>query len=205
MNSGKLIGVIYLDITKAFDTTGHNVLIDKLPKFGIRGKSLDWFVDYLFNRPQTVEINGCRSVVEPIVSRVPQGSILGPLLFIMFYNDFPDHIQRREDIMYADDAVIFYANKDPTVIENQLNKDVENVKNYCFAKELIINSSGKKLKITFSGKQIYSVLNYKYLGAIIDDTITLSDNLNRTYKAASTSLQLLVKMKSFTTVKLFET
>ena len=141
MDSGKCIGAIYLDLTKAFDTIGHNVLIDKLPKFGICGKSLDWFVDYLFNRSQTVEINGCRSCVEPIVSGVPQGSILGPLLFIMFYNDFPDHIQGCEVIMHADDTVIFCANKDPTVIENQFNKDMENVKNYCFNNELIINTN----------------------------------------------------------------
>ena len=195
------------------------MLIDKLPKFGIHGRSLDWFVDYLFNRSQTVEINNCRSVVKPIMLGVPQGSILGPLLFIMFYNDFPDHIQSCEVIMHADDTVIFHANKNPTVIENQLNKDVENVKNYCFTNELIINtkkgktefmlfgtserlkSSGKKFEITFSGKQINFVSNYKYIGVIIDNTITLNDNFNCTYKAASTHLQLLGKMKSFTTVK----
>ena len=87
MDSGKLIGAIYLDLTKAFNTISYNVLIDKLPKFGIRVKSLDWFVDYLFNKSQTVEINGCRSGVKPIVSSVPQGFILGLLLF---YNDFPE-------------------------------------------------------------------------------------------------------------------
>ena len=219
MDSGKLIGAIYLDLTKAFDTIGHNVLIDKLPKFGIGGKSLDWFVDYLLNRSQTIESNGCRSGVEPIVWGVPQGSILGPFLFIMFYNDFPDHIQSCEVIIYADDTVIFCANKDPTVIENQLNKDMENVKNYCFMNELIINttkgktevmlfgtskrlkSSEKRPEITFSGKQINFLTKYKYLGVIIDDTMTLNDNFNRTYKAASTRLQLLGKMKSFTTVK----
>ena len=181
MDSGKLIGAIYLDITKAFHTIAHNVLIGKLPKFRICGKSLDWFINYLFNRSQTVEINGCRSAVEPIVSGIPQGSILGPLLFIMFYNKFPDHTQSCKLIMYADDTVIFYANKGLTVTENQLNKDMENVKNYCFTNELIINtikgktevmllgtskclkSSGKKLEITFSGKQINFVSNYKYL------------------------------------------
>ena len=153
------------------------MLIDKLPKFGIRGKSLDWFVDYLFNRSQTVEINGCRSGAELIVSGVPLGSILAPLLFIMFYNDFPDNIQSCKVIMHADDTVIFRVNKDPTVIENQLNKDMENVKNYCFTNELIIStkkgknkvmlfgtskrlkSSGKRLEMTFSGKQINFVRN----------------------------------------------
>ena len=63
MESGQLNGAIYLDLTKVFDTIGHDVLIAKLPKIGIHGNSLDWFVDYLFKRSQTVEINGCTSVV----------------------------------------------------------------------------------------------------------------------------------------------
>ena len=76
MDYGKLIGAIYLDLTKVFNTIGHNVPTEKLPKFGICGKSLDWFVVYLFNRSQTVEINGCRSVVKLIMLGIPQGSIL---------------------------------------------------------------------------------------------------------------------------------
>ena len=151
MDSGKLIGAIYLDLAKAFNTIDHNVLIDKLPKLGTRGKSLDWFVDYLFNISQTVEINGCRSGVEPIVSGVPQGSILRPLLLIMFYNDFADHIHSCEVIMYADGRVTFCAKKDPTVIENQLNKDMENVRNYCFTNELIINTKRRKTEVMLFG------------------------------------------------------
>ena len=150
-DSGKLIGAIYLDLAKAFNTIDHNVLIDKLPKLGTRGKSLDWFVDYLFNISQTVEINGCRSGVEPIVSGVPQGSILRPLLLIMFYNDFADHIHNCEVIMYADGRVTFCAKKDPTVIENQLNKDMENVRNYCFTNELIINTKRRKTEVMLFG------------------------------------------------------
>ena len=76
MDYGKIIGAIYFDLTKLFNTIGHNVLTEKLPKFGICGKSLDWFVVYLFNRSQTVEINGCRSVVKLIMLGIPQGSIL---------------------------------------------------------------------------------------------------------------------------------
>ena len=75
VDSSKLTGAIYLDLTKAFDIIGHNVLIDKLLKFGIRGKSLHWFVDYLFYRSQTIVINSCRSGFGPIVSGVnrPKG------------------------------------------------------------------------------------------------------------------------------------
>ena len=100
--------------------------------------------------------------------------------------------------MYADDPVIFCGSKYPTVIENQLNKGMENVKNYCFTNEIIINnkkrktevmlfdtakrlkSSGKRLEITFFGKQINFITNCKYPGVIIDNTMTLNDNFIRT-------------------------
>ena len=126
----------------------------------------------------------------------------------MYYNDVPDHIQCYEVIMYADHRVVFYANKDPTVIENRLNNDMGNVKNFCFTNELAINnkkgktevmlfgkskrlkSSGKKPKITFSGKHINFVTYYKYFSIINDNTVTLNDNRSRTYKAAGTRLQL---------------
>ena len=205
MDYGKLIGAIYLDLTKVFNTIGHNVPTEKLPKFGICGKSLDWFVVYLFNRSQTVEINGCRSVVKLIMLGIPQGSILWLLLFMIFYNDLADHIQSCEVIKYTDDTVIFYANKDPTVVENQLNKDMENAKNYCFTNKLIINtkkvktdvmlfgaskhlkSSGKKLKWTFSYKQINFVSNYKYLGVITDNTMTINVSFNCRQLLSSTT------------------
>ena len=121
--------------------------------------------------------------------------------------------------MYADDIVIFYASKYPTIIENQLSKNMEDIINNCFTNELIINtkkgkskvmlfgsskrlkSSGKKLEITFCGKQINFVTNYKYLSFIISDTMTLNANFSRTYKTASTRLWLLSKMKSFASVK----
>ena len=109
--------------------------------------------------------------------------------------------------MYADHRVVFYANEDPTVIENRLNNDMGNVKNFCFTNELAINnkkgktevmlfgkskrlkSSGKKPKITFSGKHINFVTYYKYFSIINDNTVTLNDNRSRTYKAAGTRLQ----------------
>ena len=80
------------------------------------GKELVWFTDYLFNRSQLIEINGHRSSKEPIQSGVPQGSILGPLLFI--YNDFTEHVHHFEVIMYADDTVMFYTDKYPKQMEN---------------------------------------------------------------------------------------
>ena len=219
IDSGKMIGAVYLDLTKAFDTIGHSILINKLPAFGIQGKELVWLTDYLFNRYQSVEIKGCSSCKEPIMTGVPQRSILGPLLFIMFFNDFTNHVHHSEVIMYADDTVLLYANKDPRQIEKNLNEGMNNIEKYCFNNELIVNtkkgktevmlfgsakrlhSSGKELEIKFANKRINFVTSYNYLGIIVDNTLTLNDHFNRSYKKASSRLRLLERMKIFTTAK----
>ena len=85
MNNGNMIGAVYLDLSKAFDTIGHGLLLNKMNTYGVSGKELNWFTDYLFNRTQIVEIENVRSDTEPVYCGVPQGSILGPLLLIVFF------------------------------------------------------------------------------------------------------------------------
>jgi len=200
VDSGKLVGAIYLDLTKAFDTIGHNVLINKLPTFGINGRELSWLTDYLFNRSQIVECSGHRSNKEHILTGVPQGSILGPLLFIMFYNDLTDHVHHADIIMYADDTVLTYADKDPTKIEVALNKDMVTINDFCTENELIVNTKkgktevmlfgtskrlklhGKSLEIYYADKLINFVTSYKYLGVVVDNMLTLNENFTKAIK-----------------------
>ena len=79
-----LVGAVYIDLSKAFDTIGHAILLNKLKSYGIKGRELRWFHDYLFNRSQVVNIGNYSSRHEPVHCGVPQGSILGPLLFTLF-------------------------------------------------------------------------------------------------------------------------
>ena len=89
VNDNKLAGAVFVDLKKAFDTIGHAQLLAKLPKYGIRDSELTWFTDYLFNRKQRVVYDSFLSPVQPVTSGVPQGSILGPLLFILFLMTYP--------------------------------------------------------------------------------------------------------------------
>ena len=110
MDKGLMTGAVFVDLRKAFDTVDHARLLSKLTIYGIRNEELLWFEDYLF-RTQFVAFDGIESLVQPISRGVPQGLILGPLLFVLLINDIDIHLKYCEIILYADDTVIYYADK----------------------------------------------------------------------------------------------
>ena len=118
-DSGNLTGAIYIDLSKAFDTISHSVLLNKLPTYGITDGELVWFTDYLFLREQSVEINGTFSDAFPVYTGVPQGSILGPLLFLLHINDIDGCLKHSSIITYADDTVLFTSSKSVDDIEKK--------------------------------------------------------------------------------------
>ena len=124
MDEGKLRGAIYVDLSKAFDTIGQNAIIQKLPKFGTTGIPQKWFCSYLFGRYQHVSYQNILSTAEPIYCGVPQGSILGPLRFLLHFNDATNVLLTKCKIVkYADDTVLFYSHKNSKEIESVLNCD----------------------------------------------------------------------------------
>ena len=109
MDNGKLNGVVFLDIKKAFDSINHHILLNKMAEqFRIFGMELKWFESYLMNRIQQCSVNGELSINKVISCGVPQGSILGPLLFLLYINDLPDCLKSTTPGMYADDTQIFF-------------------------------------------------------------------------------------------------
>ena len=104
MDCGKLPISIFLDLSKAFDTLDHSILINKLSYYGVSGSSLMWFKSYLCGRQQLVDITGTQSNILPVNTGVPQGSILGPLLFIIYMNDIHIASNKFKAILYADDT-----------------------------------------------------------------------------------------------------
>ena len=104
IDAGLQTDIIFLDLSKAFDSVPHNLLLLKLQGFGINGHLLSWFSDYLNNRKQRVVLNGYSSKYLKVYSGVPQGSILGPLLFNLYINDITDNLPGANNLyMYADD------------------------------------------------------------------------------------------------------
>ena len=173
MDKGELVGAVYIDLSKAFDTIGHDLLFNKLSSYGILENELQWFIDYMFNCKQAVNINALLSNPNPIFSGVPQGSILGPLLFLIFFNDFSSHLKHSRVIMYADDTVIYVSHKEKFIIEEYLNYDLEVICKYFNQNELIINlKKGKTESMLFgTAKRIRKsegdLLNIKYKEKLI--------------------------------------
>ena len=107
-NDNKLVGALLLDISKAFNTISHSVLLNKLKAYGIDNKKLEWFASYLFYRNQVVGINNKRANELYIYCGVPQGSILDLLLFFIFFNEFHDALKKLKVLMHADETDICY-------------------------------------------------------------------------------------------------
>ena len=102
---------VFIDLEKAFDTVHHEILCDKLNAYGLRGKLNDLFKSHLSNRKQFVSLNGFDSAMENITCEVPQGSTLGPLLFLLYINDFRLCLTKTSSGHFADDTSIIYRNK----------------------------------------------------------------------------------------------
>ena len=122
---------IFLDLSKAFDTVNHQILLEKLNHYGIRGVAHSWISSYLSNRKQFVQYDSVCSAHSVISCGVPQGSILGPLLFLIYINDLCNVSKVLDFILFADDTNIFFSHRNEDYLQNTLNVELDNVTNWC--------------------------------------------------------------------------
>ena len=141
MDEGLINGVVFLDLKKAFDTVDHGILLKKLFLYGVRGRAHDWFGSYLSNRTQYCQVNGKLSEPRTIITGIPQGSILGPLLFLVYIKDLPNCFKNVDYDMFADDTEVGTASKDVKAIFETLNDELANISVWMAVNKLSLNKS----------------------------------------------------------------
>ena len=213
---GKLVGAVFIDLSKAFDTISHAMLLGKLSRYGINDGELEWFKGYLFSRKAIVSYNNCLSDQHEIYSGVLQGSILGPLLFLLFFNDITDVVKHSKVIKYADDTVLYVADKQTQSISAKLDEDMELIASWLKENELVINlKKGKTESLLFGTAKrrnmqseplevffsfptrtpITGTREYKYLSVHVDGSLGLSSQFEKCLKKASGRLRLLFNIR----------
>ncbi len=158
MDEGKINCIIFLDIRKAFDSINHNILLSKMrSNFGISGNELLWFESYLTNREQQCVVNGILSSVGKLKCGVPQGSILGSLLFLLYINDLPQCLQKTTPGLYADDTEIYASSYNVNDLIDNINYDLNIIMQWMKNKKLQIHPKKSKCMFIASPYKIKNI------------------------------------------------
>ena len=139
LNNSEIFAAVYLDLSKAFDTVKHSILMKKLYHLGVRGTVYDWFKSYLSNRITYVSINDTDSSTKPIKYGVPQGSNLGPLLFLLYINDMKNSSVLLNFINFADDTTAYVKGSDMNAIYDILETELGRVSQWLQVNRLSLN------------------------------------------------------------------
>ena len=205
---------VFVDHSKGFDTVNHKILISKLENYGIRGKTLLWFISYLTNRTQFIKYNNLNTSFQKIVCGVPQGSVLGPLLFLIYVNDLKDASKSLDCIMFADDTNFFYSHKNIKGLFYTVNSELEKISQWFKANKLSINI--KKTKFTLFHKNsskddipvklpalmvgsnnIERTSSIKFLGVMLDKHISWIDHVRTVESKIAKNIGLLYHVSQF--------
>ena len=152
-----LNGVLFSDLKKAFNTVHHAILVKKLQYLGLSQSTVDWFKSYLNDRVQMCMVNGNLSDPEQLLCGVPQGTILGPLLFLIYINDLPNCVKCSSTRMYADDTNLTASGSSISEIKSMLDKDIECVVDWLCVNKLTLNVIKTEYMIIGSWQRIASL------------------------------------------------
>ena len=218
IDKGKFGCGIFIDLRKAFDTVNHKILLQKLDHYGIRGSALSWFESYLDNRKQYVYVNGESSDLKIISCGVPQGSVLGPLLFLLYINDLPNISNVLDFYLFADDTNIYYEDVSLISLEKKVNNELKKLNLWLNVNRLSLNIAktnfvifhpyNKPLKgsitIKIKKKAIVEKSAIKYLGVTIDSTLSWKDHILNISKKISRAIGVMYKIRPFINIAIMK-
>ena len=207
---------LYLDLSKAFDTVDHFILLEKLQYYGIKNNELKWFKSYLSNRTQRVDIDGTLSDPLLTICGVPQGSILGPLLFLLYINDLPNSSTKLNFRLFADDTKIYFSHSSLIEIQNLINTEIPKITNWLAANKLSPNLSKTKyvlfkspnkienivLSVKLANREIERKLFAKHLGLLFDFDMSWKSQCKAVSLKISRAVGILFKLKNYVNQKI---
>ena len=208
IENGKCGCGIFIDLKKAFDTVNHAILLRKM-EHGIRGMALQWFKSYLTDRTQYVYLNGHASALKEISCGIHQGSVSGPLLFLIYINDLPNISEIFKLYFFADDTSIYYEADNLKKLEWIINKELKWLNHWLNVNRLSLNISktnfvifhpfNKPMKnyITLKINKIGEEKYVKYLGLLIDATLSWDSHIDNLSKKITRSLGVMFKIRRF--------
>ena len=214
INDGEVTMATFIDLKKAFDTVDHEILVHKLYKIGVRGLTLEWIINYLSDRHQKTLANDVTSAPCSVSCGVPQGSILGPLLFLVYINDIDDEKGQCKYKLYADDTVIYSTHRDPEVAFRKVQLELQKLGDWCKINKLTINTK-KSMAMVFgtratvsrsrlpplriNGQDLAYTDHYRYLGVTLDSCLTFSRFLMEVTKLITHKIWLLNQIRFYIT------
>ena len=210
MEKGNFCIGLFMDLSKAFDTIDHHILLNKLEYYGVRGIALQWFCSYLHQRKQYVMVNGVKSSIQCNNCGVPQGSVLGPLLFLIYINDIVNSSKLFRFSLFADDTVATLSGKNLQTLVSSVNREISNVSLWFKVNKLSLNLSKTNYIIFRTRKRrvptnlpeiliddaiINKVDNVKFLGVTINEYLDWSTHISVISKSVARSVGILSKLK----------
>ena len=223
---GKFACGVFIDLQKAFDTVDHSILLKKLEHYGIRGLANNWFQSYLTGRKQLTSVNGTKSGLKDMKHGVPQGSVLGPLLFLIYINDLHNAIRFSTVHHFADDTNLLVTNSCIKKVQDQVNLDLKYLSNWLKANKIALNASKTeviifrhknkplmyrktptdplvpwKLKIKLEGKLIQPSTHVKYVGVLLDSHLEWKYHVDELSTKLSRAVGMLAKIRHFVDAK----
>ena len=213
LDEGSFAVGVFIDLQKAFDTVDHEILLSKLNHYGVRGTANEWFRSYLTNRRQFANVNGIDSSLRIMKHGLPQGSVLGPLLFLIYINDLYSSVKHSTARHFADDTCLLAIHKSLKRIKKMLNQDLKSLNLWLKANKISLNASKTEilifrhrnkplnydLKIKLDGKRLYPSKYVKYLGILIDSQLSWSYHVKSLVPKLSRANGMLAKIRHYVT------